>query len=251
MVVSVDPTERKVALISFPRDIAGFPLSDGGTFNGKINSLMTHARLHPDQFPAGPLPTVMRELGYLLGTPIHYFAAVDLAGFRRMIDVVDGVTVNNPRAINDPAYDWLDGTHGFHLSAGTHTLDGRTALAYVRSRQGAGDNDYTRARRQQQILVALRAKLTSPGMVGRLPEVLDAAARTLKTNFPSDRIGEMLGLAQGIEDEAIASYVLGPPYAIHPPTSETGGVWLLRLDLDRIAKLSIELFGDESRYASR
>jgi LCP family protein required for cell wall assembly len=251
MVVSIDPETGEVAMLSFPRDIAGFPLSDGRTFRGKINSLMTYARLHPNEFPAGPMPTLVNELGYLLGTPIHYFAAVDLAGFRRMIDVVGGVTVDNPRAINDPAYDWLDGRRGFQLSAGVHTLDGRTALAYVRSRQGSGDNDYTRARRQQQVLVALRAKLTTPAMVTRLPAILDAAAETLKTNFPSDRVGEMIALAQAMGDDAITSHVLGPPYSVHPPTSETGGIWILRLDLDRMAKLSIELFGDDSRYAAR
>jgi LCP family protein required for cell wall assembly len=251
LVVSIDPDTGDVTMLSFPRDVAGFPLSDGRTFRGKINSLMTYARQHPGEFPAGPMPTLMHELGHLLGTPIHYFAAVDLAGFRRMIDVVGGITIDNPKAINDPRYNWLDGTRGFHLSAGVHTLDGRTALAYVRSRQGVGDNDYTRARRQQQVLVALRAKLTSPAMVTKLPEILDAAARTLKTNFPSDRIGEMLTLARRVGDEQIQSFVLGPPYSVHPPLSETGGVWLLRLDMERIARLSVELFGDESLYATR
>jgi LCP family protein required for cell wall assembly len=250
LVVSIDPTSRRGALVSFPRDISQFPLSDGRTFRGKINSLMTYARLHPDEFPEGPMPTLIRELGFLLGSPIHYFAAVDLAGFRKMIDVADGVTVDNPRAINDPAYDWLDGTHGFVLSAGVHDLDGRTALAYVRSRQGVGDSDYTRAARQQQVLVALRAKLTRPEMVPKLPAVLDAAAETLKTNFPSDRVGEMLGLAEDIDDDAIETYVLGPPYSIHPPTNQTGGIWTLRLDMERLGELSRDLFGDESRYAA-
>ena len=84
-------------------------------------------------------------MGFLLGAPIHYYAAIDLAGFRRMIDLVGGVTIDNREAINDPRYDWLDGTSGFQLSAGKHHLDGRTALAYVRSRQGVGDNDFNRA----------------------------------------------------------------------------------------------------------
>ncbi|HVL54814.1 MAG TPA: LCP family protein [Vitreimonas sp.] len=251
MVASIDPKTGDVALVSFPRDISEFQLSDGRTFRGKINSLMTYARLHPSEFPDGPLPSLVRELGHLLGVPIHYFAAVDLAGFRRMIDVVGGVTVNNPRAIEDPRYDWLDGTRGFWLSAGTHTLDGRTALAYVRSRQGAGDSDYTRAARQQQVLVALRSRLTSPSMLPRLPQILDAAGQTLKTNFPSDRVGEMLELAQNVDDGGIRSVVLGPPYSVHPPTSETGGVWILRLDMARLAGLSVELFGEDSRYATR
>jgi LCP family protein required for cell wall assembly len=251
LVASIDPRTRAVSMVSFPRDISNFPLSDGRTYRGKINSLMTYARLHPDEFPAGPLPTLVNELSYLLGTPIHYFAAIDLAGFERMIDLVGGVTIDNPKAINDPTYGWMDGSpRGFELSAGKHTLDGRLALAYVRSRKGAGDNDYTRARRQQQVLVALRAKLTRPDTVTRLPAILDAAAETLKTNFPPDRVGEMLALAQRIDEDAIQSFVLGPPYAYHPPTNETGGVWTLRLYLDKLAELSVELFGQESRYAA-
>jgi hypothetical protein len=61
----------------------------------------------------------------------------------------------------------------------------------------------------------------------------------------------MIALAQGVGDEAINSYVLGPPYSIHPPTNETGGIWTLRLDMDRMARLSIDLFGGDSRYAVR
>ena len=64
---------------------------------------MTSARLTPSQYPDGPLPTLTRELGYLLGVPINYFAAINLDGFTRMVDLVGGVDVTNPRAISDPS----------------------------------------------------------------------------------------------------------------------------------------------------
>ncbi len=156
MILSVNPVDDSVVMLSFPRDISNFPLYDGRTFGGKINSLMSWARNHPTDMPDGPFPTLVNELGYLLGVPIHYYAAINLNGFVKVIDDVGGVTVDNPRAINDPLYDWLDGTHGFTLPAGKVKLTGRTALAYARSRQGAGDSDFTRAARQQQLLVALR-----------------------------------------------------------------------------------------------
>ncbi len=41
---------------------------------------MTYAKNHPDEFPDGGLSTLMNELGFLLGVPIHYYAALDLAG---------------------------------------------------------------------------------------------------------------------------------------------------------------------------
>jgi LCP family protein required for cell wall assembly len=251
LIASIDPDTSDVVLISIPRDISDFPLYDGRTFTGKINSFQTWVRNHPEDFEDGPLTALVREVGYLIGAPIHYYAAIDLAGFRTMIDRVGGVIVENPKTINDPRYDWLDGRRGFYLEAGRHKLDGDEALAFVRSRQGAGDSDFQRARRQQQVLLALRTKLTRPSMLPELPGILDAAADTVKTNFPTDRISEMVELAQKVDTESVRQYVLGPSkYAERPPYSETGGEYKLRLKMDALAALSIDVFGDDSRYAS-
>ncbi len=249
LVASIDPTSRDVALVSFPRDISNFPLWDGRTFRGKINSLMSWARRHPEEFPDGPQETLIRELGFLLGAPIDYYAAVDLAGFRRLIDEVGGVTIVNERAIADGRYDWMDGTRGFFLAAGTHTLNGRNALAYVRSRFSAGDNDFNRARRQQQVLLALRQKLTTPQMIPIIPTLFEVAGQTIQTNFPVERLGDMVELATQVDNEDVLQVVLGPPYAFHPPTNTTGGIYTLRLDMDRMAELSIRIFGARSAYA--
>ncbi len=216
MIASIDPTTSDVVLISFPRDISYFPLWDGRTYRGKINSFMTWARTHPEEFPDGPLQSLVREIGFLLGAPVHYYAAIDLAGFRQMIDAVGGVEVEVEKALNDARYDWLDGRRGFSLSAGTHTLDGETALAYVRSRYSPGDNDFNRARRQQQVLLSLRRALTDVSMLPRIPELVEIGGDTIRTNFPSDRVSEMLELAGGVDDDSIRQYVLGPPYADQP-----------------------------------
>lgn len=251
IVVSVDPATGAVAMVSFPRDIARFRLWDGRMFPGKINSLVTEADKDPAHYPEGGLPTLIHELGFLLGVPIHYYAAVDLAGFARLIDAVGGVTIDNPRAINDPKYGgWTDGRVGFKLSKGTHHLDGETALAYARSRKGAGDNDFTRARRQQQLLVALRARLTDPTLLPQMPAIIEAGSKSLRTNFPRDRLQEMLAIGRAIENDAgIRRVVLGPPYARNPPAGTPGGYQLI-LDMDRLAKLSIKLFGNDSSYAT-
>jgi len=248
IVASIDPVTHDVALISFPRDISDFPLTDGRTFTGKINGFMTWVRNHPKDFKDKPLVELVRELSFLVGAPIHYYAAVDLAGFRKLIDAAGGVTVTVDKAINDPVYDWLDGRHGFKLSAGTHTLNGEDALAYVRSRFTAGDSDFGRARRQQQVLLALARKMATPEMLTSIPQVVDVAGDTLRTNFPSDRVSEMLTLVQGIEGASVTQVVLGAPYSYHPPNSETNGIYTLRLKMDKLAELSIKVFGSESAY---
>jgi anionic cell wall polymer biosynthesis LytR-Cps2A-Psr (LCP) family protein len=192
---------------------------------------------------------VARELGFLLGIPVPYYASVDLLGFSRMIDAVGGVTVDNPKPIDDPGYGgWTDKRPiGFHLSAGAHTLDGQTALAFARSRKGVGDNDFTRARRQQQLLIALGEKLSDPAMLARLPGVLDAAKQTIQTNVPPEELQTLLDLSQKVQNRKIQQFVLGPPYAERIPNS---GTYLLGLDDARIRRLSVSLFGTDSRFAT-
>jgi LCP family protein required for cell wall assembly len=251
IVVSIDPVSKEVAMISFPRDLSSLPMWDGRTYPGKINSLMTYAQGHRKEYPEGGLPTLMKELGFLLGVPMHYYAAIDLAGFVKLIDVVGGVTVVNPRQIDDPGYGgWTNGHPiGFHLTAGKHRLDGQNALAYVRSRKGIGDNDFTRSRRQQQVLVALGKKLSDPATLPKIPDIVGAAGNAIKSNFPPDRLGEMLDIGTSLDDPKIKQYVLGPPYATYP--KQSSGIYELVLDMAKIATLSKNLFGADSAYSQQ
>ena len=252
IVASVDPVSGATSMVSIPRDVAEFPMIDGGTYGGKINSFSNWAETHPELFPDRGVPTLMREVGFLLGIPIHYYASVDLAGFVKIVDALGYVTVDNRRAIADPVYGgWTDGRPiGFFLSAGIHKLDGQEALAYARSRKGAGDSDFTRAARQQQLLSAVRARVADPALLPKLPAILAAVAETLRTNFPPDRLSEMLVLARKIDDAATRRVVLGPPYSVHPPTNTTGGIYILRLKLARIERLSAQLYGPDSAFWS-
>jgi polyisoprenyl-teichoic acid--peptidoglycan teichoic acid transferase len=249
LVVSVDPVAG-TSMVSFPRDLAGFPMYGGGTYDGKINSLMSYAAGHRNAFPDGPLPTLVKELSYLLGIPINYYAAIDLDGFQSMIDAVGGVSVTLSKPLDDSFYNWLDGSpRGLFLDAGTHEFDGRTALAYVRSRYA--DSDFARAARQQQLLVALEKKLTRPDMVSRLPAVLRVAAEAIRTNFPADRLQEMIRVADQINSDQIDKVVLEPPkFAMHPPNDTTGGTYILRLRWGAVQNLSIRLFREASAFWS-
>lgn len=250
IVVSIDADTGDTAMISFPRDLARLPTPGGGTYAGKINSLTTYADQHPAQYPDGGMAALTTEVGYLLGAKVDYYASVDLEGFSKLIDRVGGVTVDVTTAIDDPGYGgWTEpGRIGFKMSAGRHSMNGETALAYVRTRKGAGDNDFNRARRQQQLLVALEHKLIDPGMLPNLPGLLKDATQTLKTNFPPDQLSAMLALARKTDEASIQRFVLGPPYATQPPN--VTGTYILVPDMAKFGKLSISLFGAASRYTT-
>jgi LCP family protein required for cell wall assembly len=250
IVASVDPVTGDTSMVSFPRDIARFPMVNGKTYSGKINSFANFAANHPKDYPEGPVPALMEELGFLLGIPIHYYASVNLEGFVKVVDAMGHITIDNARAINDYVYGgWTDGRPiGFHLSAGVHKLDGQEALAYARSRKGAGDSDFTRAARQQELLQAVRQRISDPALLPNLPKILAATSETLRTNFPSDRLSEMLLLARRVDDASTQKVVLSPPYSVHPPTNTTDGIYILRLNLKKVQALSVQLYGEDSAF---
>jgi LCP family protein required for cell wall assembly len=246
IVVSVDQAAQTAVMASIPRDIADFPFYAGGTFRDKINSLMSTAMANPSRYPHGGIGTLAREIGFLLGIDIHYYAFVNLAGFGQLIDAIGGVDIDNPRPIADPGYQFPDGKVGFYLKAGPQHLNSRIGLAFVRTRES--DNDYERARRQQLVLQAIRDKITSSEMLPRLPSLLDALAKSARTDFPASRAAEMVGLAQQIPDTSIRTFVLGPPYAVSPPTA--GPIFFLRPDMAKIRDWSIRVFGPDSAYSA-
>ncbi len=116
------------------------------------------------------------------------------------------------------------------------TSTAKKALAYARSRQGIGDSDFSRARRQQQIIVALRDKLTRPESLTKIPDLLDAASSMIRTNFPVSKAADFVDIARNVDPDAVKRQVLGPPYSKHPPTSSTGGTYILKLDMERLRR---------------
>ena len=139
MLVSIDTKTEKADMVSVPRDTSNFDLYYGGwvgqTF--KLNSLLNAALSPRFHSPDPPMLTLKKEIGYLVGVPVDYYAAIDLAGFSKMIDAIGGVDVYNPKAIDDP-------TTATYVPAGPLHLDGSEALKYVRSRENGG-SDYLRA----------------------------------------------------------------------------------------------------------
>jgi cell envelope-related function transcriptional attenuator common domain len=235
LVVSIDPNSTTSAMISVPRDLYGAPLPGGGFYNQKLNSLMVYAAARPKDFPLGGVGTLKATIGKLLGVPIHYFAAINLLGFKRTVDAIGGVDITVQRAISDPTYVDEFGHHnGFFIKAGTHHMNGHTALAFVRSRKGAGDNDFTRADRQQQLLTAIRDKLTAGNLLLALPGLLDAVKSTIATDIPGDRIAELAQAVQRADMSQLQRIVLQPPeYMRADPFSKAGYILIPNLDAIR------------------
>jgi polyisoprenyl-teichoic acid--peptidoglycan teichoic acid transferase len=246
LVVSLDPNGTNSAMISVPRDLYGAPLPDGTPFNRKLNSLMVYAGAHPDAFPLGGVGTLKATIGKLLGVPIHYFAAINLLGFKQTVDSIGGVDITVLRAVHDPLYnDEYGHRQGFFIEPGTYHMNGHTALAFVRSRKGTGDSDFTRADRQQQLLTAIRDKLTAGNLLLALPGLLDAVKNTISTDVPSSRLAELAAAIQGADMSQLQRIVLQPPDYMSVNAHSSAG-YILIPDLAAIRAIGEQLLGGAS-----
>jgi len=247
IVASFDPQSQSLDMISIPRDTTRLPFYSGGEWQPRINALYASAGRNPDSFPDGPMGTLVNEVSYIVGIPIDYYAQIDIAGFSQLIDAVGGVDVTLDTTLDDPGYQFSPTEIGFHLDPGTYHLNGKYATAFARSRHGS--SDYDRAARQQKILLALRAKLNDPRVLLNLPNIVDSASQVIRTNAPLDRLPDIVAIAQHSQSADTNRYVLGPPTYAHGVINPLGDrTFQLQLDMNEVANLSVQLFGDLSRY---
>ena len=150
----------------------------GGVFTPKINGLVSYVRWHPGAYPGynGDGRAVLAgALGRLLDVQIDYYAQVDLGGFVHVVDSIGGIIVDVDHGMCDANYDeyGYEGSH-FSIGAGRHHMNGETRPSrYARIRKSAGESDFTRAARQQQVVVAIRNKVVwrrLPRRPDRLPQ---------------------------------------------------------------------------------
>jgi LCP family protein required for cell wall assembly len=241
MVASLDPIGPSVSLLSVPRDLVDAPLGNGDVYGPKLNSLLGYADRHPDEFPAGGIRALQDAIGALLDIPIHYYARIEFEGFITMVDALGGVDVTVARGFEDPGYDGFGfDSRGFSITEGDHHLDGATALAYARSRKAAGESDFTRAARQQQILVALRAQLAEGGsLLFGLPALLGAVGQTVRSDVPVEQLPRLAAILDEVDREEMVSVVIRHPL-VRPVSTRYGDSQAA--DLPAIRDMAAALF---------
>lgn len=195
ILASFDPVADDVVLLSIPRDMYVDMAEFGST---KINA--AHVYGEERDYPGGGPGLLKDTVSQTLDVPVHYYARVNFEGFERAIDNVGGITVDVEEPINDPYFpeEHGSGYAPFSINAGEQTMDGETALQYVRSRKTTSDFD--RNRRQQKVLMALRDKAASRSTLinpARISSLLNTLGDSAQTDIS---IEEMVRLAEMGED---------------------------------------------------
>ncbi|HEX9738723.1 MAG TPA: LCP family protein, partial [Candidatus Limnocylindria bacterium] len=244
IVATLDP-HSGASLISIPRDTYGAPLGDGRIYYAKLNSLLAYGRLDPNTYPLGGPETLKAAVGALLGIRIDYIAAVDFLGFTSAVDAVGGVDVTVERAVHDYGYpDEYNNVVGFHIEPGTHHMDGYTALAFARSRLGAGDNDFTRADRQQRVIAAMAEQMRTGGWLLNLPSLLNSVGDSVATDIPVELLPHLAGALLDADLSNIQRLVIERPL-VYSDTL-TDGTYVLIPDVEAIQAAVHDMLTDEA-----
>jgi LCP family protein required for cell wall assembly len=195
MLLHISEDRKDAVVVSFPRDllvsVPECPNPDGDPFPARerqqINATIS----------SGGVACTHLSVQKLTGLEIPFLAMIDFKGVIEMSNAIGGVEVVIDKPISD---DYSQ----FYIEAGTHTLKGTQALAFLRTRHGIGDgSDLARISNQQMFLMALFEKVKKDGTLNNpiyLYSLASAAARNMKLSESITEISTMVTLAGALRD---------------------------------------------------
>lgn len=235
------PKENKIKLISIPRDIwVPVPITKDSTQNFKINHAFAIG-LDDKKYPnkadeykglAGAGALAKLEVATVTGLTPENFVAVNFSGFQSIVDSIGGVTVNIPLTFEDKYYpvkgleNETCGKDEAEIKAltatlsgqllekeftcryetikfvkGSTTMDGETALKFVRSRHSdVNGSDFGRSLRQQAFLVGVKNKLLKLGSIPKIISLINTASKNVITDIDLKKGFELFNEQEGLSD---------------------------------------------------
>jgi polyisoprenyl-teichoic acid--peptidoglycan teichoic acid transferase len=220
-VLSIDTINNKASLTSLPRDLY-VNVPDHGRM--KLNAVYSSA----ERKKTGSGPVVLKEIiASTLNTRVSNFALIDFSGVQQIVDALGGIEIDVPKALYDPFYpaDDMIKYSPLSIKAGPQSMDGKTALKYMRSRKTTSDFD--RSERQQLVLAAIKSKAISAGVLtnpARVSALLSAISKNFKTDLNTDEVRILLNEYRDIPQESSDGHVLDTSNALGLLTSTTDAV---------------------------
>lgn len=240
MVMSIDPVQKRIGILSIPRDIyVDVPPNFGLR---QINQICTIGNLNLNNGPE----LVMQTIQYNFGIPIHDYLMIDFFSFIKFIDHIGGVDMVIENTIDDPEYpDMYYGFDPFYLEAGLQHLDGETALKYARSRHTSAGGDLDRAARQQRLIFAIREKVLNFNLLDELlanaPQIWQDLEAGIDTGLEFEQLLALIVFARDVSTTNMLSGVVSSEYVIGYQT-EWG--WALVPRRDSLVQLMTTVFGE-------
>ena len=215
MILSIDTRDHTAFLLSIPRDTwVNLP----GWDYEKINAANEVTSFNEDGFPSGGMGELESVVEQNLGIQIDYYALINYTALKDAVNAVGGIDVNiqssDPRGLYDPSIDYATNGSLVNLTNGVHHLDGEQALDLARARGDAYGSygfpraDFNRTQNQRMMLLALKSKAISAGVVSnpiKVSQLADAFGSNVKTDLPISGLDRLYTLTKGLDNSNIQS----------------------------------------------
>lgn len=208
ILLSLKKSSGQVALISIPRDLYV-----------KIACLPEKKKIN-FAYLEGGLECVKATVSQVTDLYIDYAVIANFQAFAKAIDALGEITIYLEQPFEEQMQwqkeGWEEDKHwlkkevdgkevwAFYLPKGINVLDGQSALYYVRSRFSTSDFD--RMRRQQQVLMAIKDKALSLGVLTnpiKIYNLLDILGKNIRTDMTLAEIKELINLALHLDAQNI------------------------------------------------
>lgn len=257
---SIDPDENRLTLVSLPRDLWVPEL------NAKINTAYSFGE---GKRKGGGLTLSRAVVEKILNQRVDYVLRIDFNGFVKAIDTLGGLDIPVERSFEDFQYPIAGketDTCGYEgeefekratdsaileafpcrfqyisFESGTQYMDGEKTLQYVRSRHGTNNEgtDFARAKRQENVIEAVKSKIFSLGTIFNPPRLIglyDVIKDSVDTDIQQSEYDDFIRLAQKMEKAEtnnVVFYYTDPGeeeqgIVINPPQSEEyNNMWVI------------------------
>ncbi|MFZ2125452.1 MAG: LCP family protein [Candidatus Saccharimonadales bacterium] len=221
LIISVDQNKKDAYIFSIPRDLyVQYGMACNAGYSGKINEYFscvnsgTNAASEQDR-----LTKTQEFVGNIVGLNIQYSAHVNHTVIKEAVDAVGGVEVdvqgsNGAAGVLDRNFDWRCNYTCYLVKYdnGVYHLDGEHALFLSMARgdiaptYGLANSNFDREKNQQKILIALKDKAMTTGILTNLSAVtnlIDALGNNLRTNIKTDEINTLMQVASNIKSSDV------------------------------------------------
>lgn len=167
MIMSINPTDKKILLTSIPRDYY-VKLSGINEYDK-----LTHAGMYG-------IDTSIDTVETLLDTKINYYIKVNFSSLVKVVNTLDGIDV-------DSKYQFTS-QDGYSFKKGINHLNGKKALSFARERKALPDGDRSRGENHQAVLAAIINKASSKSILTNYNSLLKSLKPSLVTNLSNKEL---------------------------------------------------------------
>ena len=168
IIVTVNPTTKKILMTFIPRD---YYVSLHGVTGPKDK--LTHAGLYGIDMSVSTIED-------LLNMKIDYYLKVNFDTLINVVDIIGGIDVYSDMNFK---------TYKGYIKQGINHLNGEEALAFARERKYFAEGDRKRGEHQEEVIRAIIDKVTSSTvMLTNYSSILTSLSNTFETSLPTSEI---------------------------------------------------------------